>query len=347
MEHKQTSSSYTYPSYSSVSSSTSSSSYSSNWCLYGTPRIVVLEETKVENGRSKTVTGAQIHPQHLLSKKSIQSEIIRVIAPLQTAVLERVGECPTQSFMRISIIDEMRKMIEYLEIGTLPGNPCYLNSLPKDVLVLVLSFITPRELRCVQGVSRSFNDDASRLIIPSIKFYCRGRIAYFAFDSQWLLGIILCVIDTIEQEEPYTEHKGYHVYTLGGGVTYVTQNEIARFSFIGYESTLPQYAPAPIIRNVNDTPYGNGPHVLCGHGYYHHTCGRRLELTAPSSCLVLDNNYTPPIYTHLVGQVISVDKFQLHPNHMHNAIYQKIAYGVSYESVRSRDNVGDDDYSDY
>lgn len=312
------------------SSSSSSSQYSAKWCLYGQPQLVDVNVEK-ENKEDE--------PQHLvcaqprLSRKQVREQITQLITPLRSAVLSRVGSGTTYASTQSAIATELRALLECIEAGTLPNAPCYLLSLPVDVFNIMLSFITPRELFCVRGVSRVFSSTSQSLFVPSIRYFCVGRVAYFAYESEWLLGVVMCVVDTINPDT-FEEHHGVHAYTVGGGVTYISNLELVQYSYVGDD--VPSIVPSPIPREYSHTPYGNDPHQLCGHGHYPGDCSTNYATTAPSTCLVLDEGFDPHLRVELVGCVVDVEKFTRHPLHIQSALEREDRYGVSFKGRGSR-----------
>jgi hypothetical protein len=315
--------------------------YSPKWQLYGSPKIVSLEEVKVETEKKDEVN-IDIPDQSFVSKKGIQTEITKLTTPLYDTILSRIGDQPTRSKTRTVIIEEMYRMLEYMELDSTIGGSCYFNRLPDDVMLVILSFNTPRELRCIQSVCNRLTHISYPIITQSLQFFCKGRVAYFAYGSYWTLGVILCIINIVDPDT-YEIHNGYHVCIMDGDDIYITQDEIVQYSFIGLIKDMPQSVPLPINRYDNYTPYGANPHSLCTHGYY--TKDHTSTTTAPSSCIVLRDGYKPPITHNLVGQVVSIDSFPRHMLHLQVSIERERVYGVSFENSRNVNNNIDDDYN--
>ena len=336
MERKQLSS---YSSSSASNQPTAMKKYN----LYGPPNILTdrREENDYNEGnceiKSNPISNLPLS-QHIIPEKMVHAYITKIIKPLRFRVLCQLGDNPTYSSTKVALIDELYSMIDNIRAGNFQGDPCYLIMMPNDILYHILSFINPRELRCMRGVSHQLIQTSYILSTHDAIIFRQGFVAYFAYNNAWHLGVVLCVIDTINPET-YVAHAGVHVYIVDGVVTYFTNNDLAQYSYIGSQTSLPSTVPTPINHETYETPYGNDPHKVCpGHGDYTYSCGNIYAFTPPSTCLILHHNFIPNIQHEMVGRVVDTNNFRLHDFHLQKSLAREAIYGVSFEGRGSYNN---------
>jgi hypothetical protein len=226
-----------------------------------------------------------------------------------------------------SMINKLFKIINYLDMGSLPNTPCYLFQIPNELLLNIIDYITPRNICNTSGVCNLFNDIYISKHNDIMNYFTIGRVMYFALNENWVTGIIICIIDTINHKT-FEQHNGFHVYTLGGNVTYYTNNDIIKYSRLDLPKFLGESPANPIITNKH-APYLNFPHQLCQHGIYTSQCNGDKQSTAPSTCNVLLHGFTPPIHD-AIGEILDIETFPRHPMHLQEAYRLENLYGVAY-----------------
>ena len=334
----------------SSASSASSSSFASSalnmdiisgkWSIYGEPiRISECNEEKKDNIEiEQVVLGMPVEQpveQPILSDDNNRARIANIMDQLKDRVLNRLGNNLTYFSNQTALVAELTSMIIAVKAGTIPEAPCYIDMLSSDIFYNIMSFINPREMMRVCRVCNRFNLTSHILIQPALRIFQQGFVAYFATLNMWSLGVVLCVIDTINPDT-YEHHTGVHVYLMGS-VLYYTNDNLAQYSHIGHLTLAPKTFPPLIEYETDHTPYGNLPHQVCDvHGEYLHNCGEPFAPTAPSTCLLLHPTFRPNLQPEMVGKVIDVDKFQLHDFHLQMALAREDRYGVSFECNGSR-----------
>ena len=302
-------------------------SFSSKVSLYGVPKVVKsFDELDKKEIKQKTKNNEEEIKEHIpssspsgdvLSDEQINKISDNVINYFKTQINQKNNL--THKNLNNIMISELQSIVESLKVNNLPNKPCYLNILSYDTLILILSFITPRELCCIRGVSQSYNKISHDLYQPSMNIFTVGYHSYFAYFNIWLLGVIICRIDTININT-LEDCKGYHVQLIETNeVIYYTDEEILQCSFIGNKESFPKNTPK-IKRIGRFSPFLIDPHTLCNCGLYQPYCSSENKFTAPSSCNVIMPGFKIPIKQIYVGYILDIDSLPKHPKHMIQAL---------------------------
>jgi hypothetical protein len=295
-----------------------------NWCLYGDPNVAC---GKIEKAVYEKQPYTNIVTQDILGIKMNRSQFTEVMERALRMGFDSVSENHPESDIRRIFADVFAEIAGPLRYDTLPTPPCRITQLPDSLFELAISYQSPRDLRALRGVSHQFNQVSMGFEQASLLFYCKGRLAWFADNGEWVLGIVICYVDIVNPVT-YVASKGIHVYTENGNTTYFANSELAKYSHFRprYEAPV---CPAHITRTNNECPDGNDPHNICPCGYYLTDCGLANGTTAPSSCdvFITDVNMKP----QFVGCVIYMGGLTLHNHHQRISLEREEIHGIAYK----------------
>jgi hypothetical protein len=299
-----------------------------NWCLYDTTNVADGKIEKDEKNEKKKPY-PNIAPQDILSMQMAQSQFNEVMELARHMVFDSMPVNRTEADFRHIFADVFEEVSVSLRYGTLPASPCRITQLPDTLFELAISYQSPRDLRALRGVSHMFNQVSIGFEQASLLFYCKGRLAWFAVNDKWVLGVVICYVDIVDPNT-YVISKGIHVYTSNGITVYFANSELAKYSNFRQQYNAP-VCPAHITRTTNDCPDGNTPHNICQCGHWLSECALGNGTTAPSSCdVVTEDIYLNP---QLVGCVIYMGSLTRHTHHQRVSLEREWIYGVAYNPV--------------